>query len=223
MTDRYDGTAEVGGGPRTRDLGTATITKIAVGPMNNNAYLIRCSSTGEALLVDAAAEWHTLAAAIKATDSHVVGVLTTHRHRDHTGALAEAVDHLRVPTYAGAPDADDLPVPVDHPLQGGETLTVGELRLGTTLVRGHTPGSICVHLAAPDGTTHLFTGDTLFPGGVGATDHYDYQSFPQLIDDVEHRLFDRFDDRTWVYPGHGDDTELKTERPNLNEWRERGW
>lgn len=68
---------------------------------------------------------------------------------------------------------------------------------------------------------HLFTGDSLFPGGVGKTDGE--ANFVSLLDDVESRIFGRYDDRTVVYPGHGKDTTLGSERPHLPEWRTRGW
>lgn len=221
----YDGRVVQGEGAQTRDIGTATIQKVAVGGMGNNAYVVRDAATGHAMLIDAAAEWPTLRALLDDADLRggLVGIVTTHRHHDHVGALAEAVAATGAPTYAGADDADDLPLPVDHRLHDGDTLQIGDLPVAVSHVRGHTPGSIVLSITGADGHTHLFSGDTLFPGGVGATDHYDYQSFPQLIDDVEERIFGRFDDHTWVYPGHGDDTTLGAERPSLPEWRKRGW
>ena len=88
--------------------------------------------------------------------------------------------------------------------------------------RGHTPGSVAVLWRGGAEGDHLFTGDSLFPGGVGNTDR-DPQRFAQLIDDVEQRIFDRLEDSTWVYPGHGVDTTLGAERASLPAWRERGW
>ncbi|WP_460467665.1 MBL fold metallo-hydrolase [Calidifontibacter terrae] len=192
--------------------------------MSNNAYVVRDAATGEALLIDAATEWPALQRALDDADvSEVVGILTTHRHHDHVGALPDAVSATGAATYAGEADADALPVPVDHRLNDGDTLRIGDLVCTATHIRGHTPGSIALSFVDAAGATHLFTGDTLFPGGVGATNHYDYQSFSQLIDDVEERLFGRFDDATWAYPGHGDDTTLGAERPSLTDWRKRGW
>ncbi len=220
----YDGRVVPGAAPQVRDIGTATISKVAVGSMSNNAYLIRDAATGDALLIDAAADWPVIADLIRSADvREVVGVLTTHRHWDHVGALPDAVQETGAPTYAGADDADELPVPVDHRLTDGDTVRIGDLVATATHVRGHTPGSIVLSVTDASGDAHLFTGDTLFPGGVGATNRYDYQSFSQLIDDVEERLFGRFGDATWVYPGHGDDTTLGAERPSLPEWRKRGW
>ncbi|MDX6218272.1 MAG: hypothetical protein QOG99_3856, partial [Frankiales bacterium] len=95
---------------------------------------------------------------------------------------------------------------------GGHELTA------ITLV-GHTPGSVALHYAREGG--HLFTGDSLFPGGVGNTEK-DEKRFARLIDDVETKLF-ALPDSTWFYPGHGSDSTLGTERPALPEWRARGW
>lgn len=217
----YDGKVQPGGDAQTRDVGNARIHKRSVGSMSNNAYLIE--SDGQALLIDAAADWPKLQEMVEASGAQVVAIATTHRHHDHVGALAEAVAHLGAPTYAGADDANAIDVPTATLLHDGDTLTVGDLVVTATHLRGHTPGSIALSFRDADGTDHLFSGDSLFPGGVGATTHYDYQSFPQLITAVEERLFGRFDDSTCVYPGHGDDTTIGTERPALPEWHARGW
>ena len=218
---RYDGKVQPGGDVQIRDVGNARIHKRNVGSMGNNAYVIESKATGDALLIDAAADWPKLQQMVSGVN--VVGIATTHRHQDHTGALADAVDALDVPTYAGADDADAIEQLTTTRLSDGDTIEVGDLRIDCAHLRGHTPGSIAFSFTDADGHSHLFSGDTLFPGGVGATNHYDYQSFAQLIDDVEERLFGRFDDETWVYPGHGDDTTIGTERPSLDEWRNRGW
>lgn len=221
--DQYDGKVQPGGPTQTRDVGNARIIKRSVGSMSNNAYLVQCASTGEALLIDAAADWPLIEQMVTTASAKVTGIATTHRHFDHVGALADAVSALDAPTHAGADDADHIEVPTTVRLQDGDTITVGDLKITCTHLRGHTPGSIAYSFTDASGRSHLFSGDSLFPGGVGATNHYDYQSFPQLIDDVEDRLFGRFDDHTWVYPGHGDDTTIGTERPELATWRARGW
>jgi glyoxylase-like metal-dependent hydrolase (beta-lactamase superfamily II) len=87
---------------------------------------------------------------------------------------------------------------------------------------GHTPWSIALTLGAGGGEPHLFTGDCLFPGGVGNTQK-DPARFDSLYADVAAKLFGRLPDATWVYPGHGGDTTLGAERPHLAEWRDRGW
>jgi glyoxylase-like metal-dependent hydrolase (beta-lactamase superfamily II) len=123
--------------------------------------------------------------------------------------------------YAGEPDADELPVAVDVRLEHGDELTVGELSLEIIALRGHTPGSVAVLYREPEGIPHLFTGDSLFPGGVGKT--WSPEDFVSLLDDVTNRIFDVLPDETWFYPGHGDDSTIGAERPHLDEWRERGW
>lgn len=219
----YDGKVAPGDNPAARDIGNARISKISVSEMHNNVYLIVDTATGDALLIDAADDWPAIKAMLAADGGRVTQLATTHRHFDHVRALPEAARETGAQLLAGADDADDLPVAVDRRLQDGDVLQVGELHVDVATLRGHTPGSVALSLRGSDGMTHLFTGDTLFPGGVGATNHYEYQSFPQLIDDVEERLFGRYDDNTWVYPGHGDDTTLAAERPHLAEWRSRGW
>jgi glyoxylase-like metal-dependent hydrolase (beta-lactamase superfamily II) len=135
--------------------------------------------------------------------------------------LAETVDFAGAAVYAGVEDADELPVAVDERLQHGDEITVGDLSLSIIGLRGHTPGSIAVLYADPEGVPHLFTGDSLFPGGVGRTLTPD--DFTSLIDDVETRIFAELPDETWFYPGHGNDSTLGSERPQLAEWRQRGW
>ena len=126
------------------------------------------------------------------------------------------------PALAGAQDADGLTVPVDEPLGQGDQVRFGEITLDVIHLRGHTAGSVALAYRNPEGATHLFTGDSLFPGGVGNTKNPG-QSFDSLIDDVTARIFDVYDDDTWFYPGHGDDSTLGAERPHLQEWRARGW
>ncbi len=150
-------------------------------------------------------------------------VVTTHGHWDHHRALPQVVTATGASTVAHPADAGDLPVPVDRPVEHGDTVPVGEQTLEVVHLRGHTPGSIALVWRGPeDAGVHVFTGDSLFPGGVGNTKQ-DPARFASLIDDVEQRLFDVLPDETWVYPGHGKDTTLGAERPHLGEWRARGW
>lgn len=216
----YTGTVSVGGPADVHELRDLMISKVAVGPMDNNAYLLRCRATGEQLLIDAANDAGTLLDLIG--DDGIASVVTTHRHGDHWQALAEVVDATGARTYAGQYDAEGIPVPTDVPVADGDTLRVGEVELTARHLVGHTPGSIALVYDDRHGHPHLFTGDCLFPGGVGNT-FGDAANFARLIDDVEHKLFDRLPDETWVYPGHGGDTTLGAERPKLGEWRERGW
>ncbi|MEV7524584.1 MBL fold metallo-hydrolase [Streptomyces sp. NPDC091371] len=216
----YTGEVKVGGPADVHELADLMISKVAVGSMNNNAYLLRCRATDEQLLIDAAAEPGTLLSLIG--DDGITSVVTTHRHGDHWGALAEVVAATGARTYAGALDAEGIPVATDVAVADGDTIRVGRVELTARHLVGHTPGSIALIYDDPHGHAHVFTGDCLFPGGVGNT-WGDPKAFASLIDDVEHKLFDQLSDETWVYPGHGNDTMLGAERPHLAEWRERGW
>jgi glyoxylase-like metal-dependent hydrolase (beta-lactamase superfamily II) len=148
-------------------------------------------------------------------------VVTTHRHPDHWQALAEVVSATRATTAAGGDDAPAIPVHTDEPLADGDRVRVGQVDLEVIHLVGHTPGSVALLYDDGAGHPHLFTGDSLFPGGVGKTSGPD--TFGSLIADVEHKVFDRLPDETWFYPGHGDDSTLGAERPSLPEWRARGW
>ncbi len=216
----YTGAVKVGGPPDVHELTDLMITKVAVGPMDNNAYLLRCRATDEQLLIDAAAEPHTLLGVIG--DSGIASVVTTHQHGDHWSALREVVDATGARTYAGRLDAEGIPVATDVPVDDGDTISVGHVRLTARHLVGHTPGSIALVYDDPHGHPHVFTGDCLFPGGVGNT-HDDPAAFASLVDGVQTKLFDQLPDETWVYPGHGRDTTLGAERPHVAEWRARGW
>ncbi|WFE27865.1 MBL fold metallo-hydrolase [Solwaraspora sp. WMMD791] len=215
----YSGDVTVGGPPDTRELTTLTITKVAVGPMDNNAYLLRCRRTGEQLLIDAANEAPRLLEL--AGPAGLATVVTTHQHMDHWVALEEVVTTTGAASLAHPADADGLPL-VTATVADGDRITVGDGELEVVHLVGHTPGSIALLHRDPDGVAHLFTGDSLFPGGVGNT-RGDQRDFTSLIDDVEHKLFDRLPDDTWFYPGHGRDSTLGAERPALPAWRARGW
>ncbi|MGH8894711.1 MAG: MBL fold metallo-hydrolase, partial [Actinomycetes bacterium] len=202
-----------------RELTGQTLTKVSVGPLDNNAYLLRCRSTGRRLLIDAADDPSTLLALL--ADGGLDRVVTTHRHRDHWQALAEVVSATGAGTAAGRDDATAIPVPSDEPLADGDRVMVGDVSLEVIGLVGHTPGSVALLYDDPDGHPHLFTGDSLFPGGPGKTTRP--EDFTSLMDDLEGKVFGRFSDATWVYPGHGKDTTLGAERPSLPEWRRRGW
>ncbi|MET9424794.1 MBL fold metallo-hydrolase [Streptomyces sp. NPDC006540] len=216
----YSGAVKVGGPADVHELADLMISKVAVGPMDNNAYLLRCRATGEQLLIDAAADPDTLLQLIG--DDSIASVVTTHRHGDHWQALEDVVRATGARTYAGRHDADGIPVPTDVLVDDGDTIRVGRVELTARHLVGHTPGSIVLVYDDPHGHPHVFTGDCLFPGGVGNT-HDDTKAFTSLLDGVEEKLFGRLPDETWVYPGHGKDTSLGEERPHLAEWRARGW
>jgi glyoxylase-like metal-dependent hydrolase (beta-lactamase superfamily II) len=218
----YSGDVRVGGPPDTREIDGLTVTKIAVGPMDNNAYLLRDASTGQAILIDAANEASRLIELIG--DTPVGMIVTTHRHADHWQALPEVQKHTGAEVVAHPADADFLPVPVTRRAEHGNVLTFGDAAVSVIHLRGHTPGSIAILYDASgrlSGDPHVFTGDSLFPGGVGKTTTP--ADFASLLTDVTERLFDPLPDATWVYPGHGNDTTLGVERPHLGEWRARGW
>ncbi|QNK52039.1 MBL fold metallo-hydrolase [Dermacoccus sp. 147Ba] len=221
----YVSDVQPGQAPSRLDLPGLTMWKLSVSDMHNNVYLLKDAATGEALLVDAAddaAAIRELLAEAQVEDEALVGVVTTHKHWDHHRALPE-IALLARETMAGELDGPELPVEPSRTLADGDTVTLGEQTLTAHHVPGHTPGSVVLSWSSEDGSTpHVWTGDTLFPGGVGATNHSDEQSFDELFASVRDRIFGRFDDAV-VHPGHGDDTSLATERPHLDEWRERGW
>lgn len=215
----YTGNVTVGGRADVRELPGLVITKMAVGPWDNNTYLLRCTTSGQQVLVDAAAEPARILDLLG--DGGLAAVVTTHAHPDHWGALAEVVARTSAATYAHREDAPDIGVATTNVLLDGDTVPVGGSRLQVIHLVGHTPGSVALVYDDPDGPTHLFTGDSLFPGGVGRTTSP--ADFDSLFGGVVSRIFDVLPDETWVYPGHGKDTTLGVERPALPQWRERGW
>jgi glyoxylase-like metal-dependent hydrolase (beta-lactamase superfamily II) len=217
----YHGKVTPGGPADTRELAKLIITKLAVDDqMANNVYLLRCRATDEQLLIDAADDAEAILKMVG--PDGLARVVTTHKHWDHHRALPAVVEATGAETIAGEEDAPELPVNVTRTVSDGDQVTVGECELEVIHLVGHTPGSIALLYDDPAGTPHLFTGDSLFPGGVGNT-FGDTDAFRSLIDDVEHKIFDRLPDETWFYPGHGDDSTLGAERPHLAEWRRRGW
>jgi glyoxylase-like metal-dependent hydrolase (beta-lactamase superfamily II) len=180
------------------------VRKIRVGNKENNTYLLECPATHEALLVDACYEADKIMAG--AEGAKVVGIVQTHGHYDHVDALVELKEKLGVPVYAHP--AEDYPVPIDVELADGDTISFGKDHEVVVLhTPGHTPGGVCLLIGE-----HLVSGDTWG----------DSKLFDQIIASVETKLFTLPDD-TRVYPGHGDDTTIGTERPHLDEWKDRRW
>lgn len=197
-----------------------TVTKTSVGLMDNNAYLLQTSSA--LILIDAA---HSAKKLIKLIDGRMLGmIITTHAHADHWQALAEVAAATGAELVAGRPDVDAITdgagVGDVRGVWDDDRLPLGDESLEVVGLVGHTPGSITLAYSAGP-VTHLFTGDSLFPGGPGRT--RSPGDFTSLMDDLETKIFGRFDDDTVVHPGHGDDTTLGAERPQLGEWRARGW
>ncbi|NTW38553.1 MAG: MBL fold metallo-hydrolase [Cellulomonadaceae bacterium] len=228
----YTGSVRTGQPAAVRELDALTLRKISVGEMDNNAYLLTCRHTGAQLLVDAAADAETLLDLVHqgSPTGRLDAVVTTHRHPDHHGALAEVLAATGADHLCGAQDAAAIGLPVARGLDDADVVEIGELRLEVIGLRGHTPGSIALAFREPDlvtadgalpGRAHLMTGDSLFPGGPGRT--VTRTDFTQLMTDLEERVFARFDDATHIYPGHGDDTTLGVERAALPAWWARGW
>jgi glyoxylase-like metal-dependent hydrolase (beta-lactamase superfamily II) len=215
----YTGEVHPGGSPDVRELPGLRITKLSVGPMDNNAYLLECTETGELLLVDAANEPDRLRSLLGGRP--LSRVVTTHRHSDHWQGLAEVVTSTDARTYAGREDVEGIPVATDEPLDDGSLVPVGAAQLGVITLVGHTPGSVALVYDDPAGHPHLFTGDSLFPGGPGRTTRP--EDFTSLMNDLEEKIFGKLPDDTWFYPGHGKDSTLGAERPALGGWRARGW
>ncbi|MGO4473412.1 MBL fold metallo-hydrolase [Arthrobacter sp. M-10] len=205
-----------------------TIRRISVSEMNNNVYLLTAKASGAQLLIDAADDLPAIQQMIEDSAADTTAtpklalIATTHQHWDHVRALPGLVEATGAKTSAGVDDADALPVPVDVLLHHGDVGNFDGFDITAVHLRGHTPGSIaCVYLD-PEGPAHIFSGDSLFPGGVGNTQN-DAARFTSLLNDVSERLFEAYPDDTVVHPGHGDPTTLGAERPHLAEWRERGW
>ena len=222
----YDEQTEFGGPPQTRETSQLEITKLTVGPMENNTYLLRDRASGATLLIDAAFEEDRI---VELCGGKLDAVLTTHCHPDHWQALVDVVTATGATTYAGETEAPLIPAPTDVLVHDGDSIDVGTIGLTAVELTGHRrTGSdhICTSIALihrdTDGSAHVFTGDCLFPGGVGNTCD-DPVAFTTLLNDVATKLFGKLPDNTTVYPGHGFDTTIGTERPMLATWATRHW
>jgi glyoxylase-like metal-dependent hydrolase (beta-lactamase superfamily II) len=221
MSD-YDGHVETGTGLARRRVtvggAEVEIAKRSVGPMDNNAYLLTDVASGEALLVDAANDAPALLDLLDGV--RLRAIHTTHGHFDHWQALEAVQQATGAPVWIGPGDQELMEPRADRVAEHGGRLRVGAFEAEFLHTPGHTPGSVCVLLRADD-RRHLFTGDTLFPGGPGNT-FGNADAFGRIMRSLRECLFTLPDD-TWVYPGHGDDTTLGAERPHLDEWEARGW
>jgi glyoxylase-like metal-dependent hydrolase (beta-lactamase superfamily II) len=212
----YTGDVERGGPAAERTIGPITMRKVSVGKYDNNAYVLTCGPSQ--LLIDAAADAPTLLSLVGPAGLETV--VTTHRHPDHWQALADVVATTGSESLAHAEDAVEIPV-VTHTLADGDRVTVGECELEVIHLVGHTPGSIALLYQEPGGPAHLWTGDSLFPGGPGRTTNP--ADFKSIMTDLEAKVFGRLPDDTWFYPGHGKDSTLGQERSAIPEWQARGW
>ena len=212
----YTGDVVPGGPPDVRELPGLRVTKLSVGDFDNNVYLLRCAATGSTVLVDGAAEADRILAAL--SGDPLVAIVQTHGHWDHVRAIEELRAATGARLLCHADDAGMMPSPPDALVADGDTVPVGDVSLTAIHLCGHTPGGLALLYAGE----HLFSGDSLFPGGPGNTQQ-DPERFARLMDDLEAKVFGPLPDSAWVYPGHGRDTTLGAERPSIPEWRARGW
>lgn len=214
--------------PRFLDFADVTVRSISVSDFDNNVYVLTHKTSGTQILIDAADDAPAITHLLQTAAGDITSdapaslqlIITTHRHWDHVRALATMKAETGAPTTCGSPDAEAIEVPMTYTLEHGDEISLGGLTLETVLLRGHTPGAVALVLQ-PGGPAHVFSGDSLFPGGVGKTSSPD--DFTSLMNDVQERLFERFGDDTVIHPGHGRPTTLGAERPALPQWRARGW
>ncbi len=215
MTNKPESTGFVDPTLHWRDA-SVEVHKVVVGPFDNNVFVVRCRRTGDAVLIDAANEHEQLLALCRRLG--VKRVLETHGHWDHI----QAVPAMREAGYEVAVTAADAPrlkdVGYDVFIDDAEIIEVGDLRLLAIHNPGHTEGSISFQVVD---TPLLFTGDTLFPGGPGNT-KLEGGDFATIISSIDKKLF-TFPAETIVLPGHGLDTTIGAERPQLSQWVARGW
>lgn len=210
------------------DLNALTVRSIPVSEMSNNVYLLTSKPSGAQVLIDAADDASAIFALLKeaqkdtSTPAKLNLIITTHSHWDHVRALGEVREVTKAPAAAGVDDIADIAVPTDVVLHHGDVQSIEDIELEVIQLRGHTPGSIALLYRDPHGPAHLFTGDSLFPGGIGNTNN-DAERFATLYNDVVTRIFDYLPDDTFVHPGHGEGTTLGAERSKLAEWKQRGW
>ncbi len=178
--------------------GDIRITKINMGPYDNNGYIIACPETNEGIIVDTPAEPEKLLAAVG--DTKITSILITHKHQDHLLGFDEITGNVRAPVGIGEDDVDGLPRTPDLVLKDGDLIKFGNRQLQIMYTPGHTEGAVCLYI---DG--HLFSGDTLFPGGPGRT--RSPEALQQVIGSITSKLLVLPGD-TAVYPGHGLDTTI---------------
>lgn len=217
----------------TLHLQDVVIRSVSVSEMENNVYLLTSKETGHQVLIDAADDPAAIAELVESgvadgpgEEPSVVTVLTTHRHWDHVRALGEIAERYGATTVAGVNDAEAIAeqpggAPIELTVSHQDVLSQGGIALRCIELRGHTPGSIGYVYTDPDGTTVLFSGDSLFPGGPGKTNSP--EEFASLMDDLQERVFGVLEDDVHVFPGHGSATTIGTERPQIPEWLARGW
>ena len=177
------------------------ISRLRLGPWETNSYVVDIE-TKASLVVDAPAEASSIVSELKGTTPQYV--FLTHNHLDHVGALAELRNKLKVPLACHPLDSSGLAAPPEKPLNGGEELALGKLKLTVIHTPGHTLGSLCFKLG-----NYLISGDTIFPGGPGNT--RSSADFKEIVSSIKDKIF-VLSDETILYPGHGDPTVLKKEK-----------
>ena len=181
------------------------IDKIQLGPYGTNTYIVVCNKTSESLVVDAPAEADTIIKSLRGTKPRYI--LLTHNHMDHIGAMADLRERLKIPLATHASNNSGLSSSIEIPLSDDDTITIGALTFTVLHTPGHTPGGICFHTG-----NHLFSGDTLFPGGPGKT--WGPDAFRQILESIKTKILVLPDD-THIYPGHGEITMLEKERAEI--------
>lgn len=201
--------------------GGLSIHRTVVGGLANNVWLIR-QNLGPSVLIDAADDASAIRELIG--DDDIALIITTHQHADHIGVLSQLAAETEADLLAGTPDCDAIEAFAKVRPDGvwqADTIEVGDIVLDVIGLVGHTPGSIALALEVDGAPVHIFSGDSLFPGGPGKTHNPD--EFQSLMTDLEEKIFNEYDDDTVIHPGHGDSTTLGVERPQIAEWWARGW
>lgn len=191
--------------------GEVKITKINMGPYDNNGYIVTCPDTNEGIIIDTPAEPEKLLNAIG--DVSIKYVLITHNHQDHLLGFNEITGAVGVPVGIGGPDAHALPKSPDVNLEDGQVIKFGNQEMTMLATPGHTDGATCMLIGK-----HLFSGDTLFPGGPGKTRNP--EALTQIIGSITGKLLTLPDD-TMVYPGHGIDTTIGEARRQYQDFASR--
>ena len=175
------------------DAGSFEIRQAVVGQENNNTFVLVCKATQESVIIDPSADASTI---LEMADNTMVKyVLLTHGHPDHVHALAEVQEVTAGPSSLHTADRALVPFKPDYLLNDGDVLPFGEQLVKVLHTPGHTPGSACFLLGS-----HLFSGDTLFPGGPGKTESPG--AFAEIVRSITGKLL-VLPDSTLVHPGHG--------------------